>query len=109
MPKIAILGSCKYEPYEVILVPKKISDNTEEGYKIAIDKADEVWVYIPEGMGKHTARDFNYALSKKKKVYVLVSLEKLNTWQRIIETLLNILTRTWLDLIRKLEEIKDIL
>jgi len=119
MPKVVILGPCKYEPYEILFVPKKVSEelyNTEEGYRMAskkcysaIDEADEVWVYIPEGMGEYTARDFNYALSKKKKVYVLVDLEKLRTWQRIIETLLNILTGTWLDLVKKLEEIKDIL
>jgi len=105
MPKIAILGSCKYEPYEVILVPKKISDNTEEGYKIAIDKADEVWVYIPEGMGEHTTRDFEYALSKNKRIFLVVDFEKFKIWQKIVLKLKELLTRMWIEIIKELEKI----
>jgi len=77
MPKIVILGSCRYEPYEILAVPNKIPGawNTEKGYRKAaekfypaIDKADEVWVYAPDGVGEHTARDIQYALSKGKKI-----------------------------------------
>lgn len=27
----------------------------------SVDEADEVWVYIPDGLGEHTARDVAYA------------------------------------------------
>lgn len=76
MPKIVILGSCRYEPYEVLALPNKIPGawNTEKGYQIAakkfypaIDKADIVLVYTPDGeIGEHTGRDIKYALSKGK-------------------------------------------
>jgi len=77
MPKIVILGSCRHEPYEILAVPNKIPKawNTEKGYEIAskkfypaIDKADEVWVYAPDGIGEHTFRDMKYAKSKGKKI-----------------------------------------
>ena len=73
--KIVILGSCKYEPYLILAVPEKIPGkwNTEEGYIIstekfypAINQADEIWVYAPDGVGEHTQRDVDYAKSKKK-------------------------------------------
>lgn len=72
MVKIVILGSCRFEPYEILFVPKKVKGkwNTEEGYKMAskkcykaIEEADEIWVYVPDGIGGHTQRDINFALS----------------------------------------------
>ena len=80
LPKIVILGSCRFEPYEILAVPNKIPNawNTEEGYKIAakkfypaIEEADEVWVYAPDGIGEHTGRDLEYAKSKGKIIRVL--------------------------------------
>jgi len=84
MPKIVILGSCRFGPYEILAVPNKIPNawNTEEGYKIAsqifypaIDKADEVWVYAPDGIGEHTSRDIDYA-KKKGKAIRFLTIEK---------------------------------
>lgn len=75
MPKIVIVGSCRFEPYKILLVPQKIQGlwNTEEGYKQAsklfypaMDECDEVWVYAPDGVGEHTKRDIGYARSKHK-------------------------------------------
>lgn len=75
--KIVILGSCRHEPYEVLAVPKKNPKwNTEEGYELAskkfypaIEKADEIWIYMPDRkIGEHTARDIEYALKKGKKI-----------------------------------------
>lgn len=52
-----------------------------KGYKIAskkfypaIDKADEVWVYAPDGVGEHTQRDIDYAKSKGKTIKILNTL-----------------------------------
>lgn len=84
MPKIVILGSCKYEPYEILAVPEKTPLwNTEEGYRMAakkfypaISEADVVLVWAPNGparLGEHTRRDVMYALYKGKKiVYIQV-------------------------------------
>jgi len=81
LPKFVILGSCRHEPYEILFVPKKVSEelyNTEEGYKEAskkcypaIDKCDMVIVYAPDGIGEHTARDMIYAFKKGKPVILL--------------------------------------
>jgi hypothetical protein len=82
MPKIVILGSCRFEPYEILAVPNKIPNawNTEEGYKKAsdkfypaIEKADEIWVYAPDGIGEHTQRDINFAISKGKTIRIINS------------------------------------
>jgi hypothetical protein len=79
--KVVILGSCRFAPYEIIAVPDPIPNahNTEKGYAIAfkkfkpaIDQADEVWVYAPDGIGEHTRRDLNYALSQDKTVRIIV-------------------------------------
>ena len=53
--------------------------NTEEGYQkisrliyAAIDNADEMWVYAPDGhIGEHTGRDIEYARSKGKVIRIL--------------------------------------
>lgn len=85
MPKIVILGSCRYEPYQILAVPNKIPNawNTEEGYKVAsqkfypaINEADEVWIYAPDGIGEHTMRDVVYALKKQKKIRILTDFQK---------------------------------
>jgi hypothetical protein len=52
--------------------------NTDEGYEIAskkfypaIDKADLIIAYVPEGIGEHTKRDIQYALQQGKKVWMI--------------------------------------
>jgi len=52
--------------------------NTEEGYRrisglihAAIDNADEVWVYAPDGVVEHTGRDIAYAESKGKRIRLI--------------------------------------
>lgn len=84
MPKIVILGSCRFEPYEILAVPNKIpgAPNTDEGYKVAIqtfypamDEADIVLVYAPDGVGIHTQRDINYAREKGKTIFWMIPLE----------------------------------
>ena len=82
MVKIVILGSCRFEPYEILAVPKRNElGDTEEGYQLAtkkfypaIDKADVVFVYAPDGIGPHTKRDIDYAISKGKPVAVYMDL-----------------------------------
>jgi hypothetical protein len=80
MVKIVILGSCRFSPYEILASPKPITNlwNTEEGYQIAskrfypaIDKADLIIVYAPDGIGEHTKRDMEYAISKGKRIKVI--------------------------------------
>lgn len=80
MTKIVILGSRRFSPYEILAVPNLIPGawNTEEGYEIAakkfypaIDQADEVWVYAPDGIGEHTQRDLNYATMQGKRIRIL--------------------------------------
>lgn len=78
MVKIVILGSCKHAPYEILVVPNKIPGawNTDLGYEIAtrkfypaIEKADVVLVYTPDGhIGEHTQRDIDYATEKGKTI-----------------------------------------
>lgn len=78
--KIVILGSCRFAPYKVLAVPNPIAGlhNTEEGYieaaKIfypAINDADVVIVYAPDGIGEHTLRDLKYAESLGKKIVII--------------------------------------
>lgn len=78
MPKIVILGSCKYEPYEILAVPNKIPNawNTEKGYKLAskkfypaMKKADIIIAYVPNGIGEHTQKDIDFAHKIGKLVY----------------------------------------
>ena len=83
MPKIAILGSCMNEPYEVLFMPNKLDpklydENHEEAYRQAcdvvypkIEEADLVIVYAPDGLGEHTTRDIIYALKAGKKPYIV--------------------------------------
>ena len=80
MTKFVILGSCRFEPYEILAVPNKIQNawNTDKGYEIAskifypaMDEADVILVYAPDGIGKHTRLDIDYAKSIGKKVFLL--------------------------------------
>ena len=80
MPKITILGSCRFEPYKILAVPQKIQDrwNTEEGYREAckkfypaIEQSDIILVYAPDGVGEHTQRDIDYAKKCGKKIVVI--------------------------------------
>ena len=79
MVKIVFLGSCRFSPYEILAVPDPIPGawNTDEGYEIAfkkfkpaIDEADLVIVYAPDGIGEHTGRDYEYAKSQNKEILV---------------------------------------
>ena len=85
MPKVVILGSCKFEPYEILAVPNKIPNawNTDKGYEMAckifhpaMDEADIILVYAPDGIGEHTMKDIDYAHSIGKKVYLLAPFER---------------------------------
>ena len=85
MTKIVILGSCRFEPYEILAVPNKIPRawNTDKGYEIAkkkfypaMDEADVILVYAPDGIGKHTMKDIDYAHSIGKEVYLLAPYER---------------------------------
>jgi len=85
MPKIVILGSCRFEPYEILAKPKKLTNTphtTEKGYEMAckifypaIEESDLIIVYAPDGIGEHTQRDIDYALKKGKKIFCLISLK----------------------------------
>jgi len=87
MPKFVILGSCKHEPYAVLAMPNRLDPELyerdhekayEEACKLfhpAIDNADIVIVYAPEGMGDHTRKDMKYALKKSKRVVVIAPSE----------------------------------
>lgn len=79
MPKIVILGSCRYEPYEILYTPHRIDGDDEAGYQKAkkiygplIEQCDECWVFAPDGIGYHTARDIKTALEQGKIVRLLV-------------------------------------
>lgn len=86
MPKIVILGSCRHEPYEILAIPNKIPNawNTEKGYEMAskifypaIDKADIVIVFAPDGkIGEHTGRDIDYAVAQGKPIFIISPLVK---------------------------------
>lgn len=79
MVKIVILGSCRFDPYEILAVPNKIPGawNTEQGYQTAaktfypaIEQADVVFVYAPDGIGEHTARDIAHAAKHGKPIVI---------------------------------------
>lgn len=83
--KIVVLGSCRFEPYNVIIVPEKVEGkwNTEEGYQIAFQKfskaikaCDVVWVWCPDGIGEHTRRDAEFAIKEGKQVFLLLPQTK---------------------------------
>ena len=86
MTKFVMLGSCRFEPYEILAVPEKLTDTphtTEEGYQMAtekffpaMDNADVIIVFAPDGIGKHTQLDIDYARKIGKKVYELKELKQ---------------------------------
>ena len=93
-PKIVILGSCRFEPYEILAVPNKIPNawNTEKGYRIAakkfypaIKKADVILVYAPDGIGEHTKRDIEEARRQKKEICIIVHESALNEKNALLE------------------------
>jgi len=84
MPKVVILGSCRHEPYQILLAPNKLDpelykkDHTKayeaacKKFYPAIQQADEVWVYAPDGrIGEHTQKDIDYALSQGKTIRMI--------------------------------------
>ena len=81
--KITILGSCRFEPYEILAVPEANEFyNTEKGYqmafekfKIAMDESDLIICYAPDGIGEHTGRDLEYAKTTKARI-VIVGVEQ---------------------------------
>ena len=84
MIRFVILGSCKHEPYEVLFLPNKLDPNLyredhEKAYAEAcktifpaIEEADVVIVYVPNGIiGEHTEKDLLHAISHKKKIVII--------------------------------------
>lgn len=83
MPKFVILGSCKYEPYEILALPNKLNpklyrEDHEKAYREAcevfypaIEKADIVIVYAPDGIGDHTKQDMEYAKKHGKQIVII--------------------------------------
>jgi len=83
MVKIVILGSCLFAPYEILFVPnildKELYEKDHEKAYLeatkvvypAIQQADIVIVYCPDGIGEHTQRDLNFAKILGKKVRVI--------------------------------------
>ena len=83
MVKITILGSCRFEPYEILAMPNKLDaelyerdhegaydDAFEKVFKKAIDESDVIFVYAPDGIGEHTDRDIQYAIQKGKPIVI---------------------------------------
>lgn len=96
MPNIVIIGSCRnvpfnvVAPYSVTVVDERqeyayslVGTNQEKSYmeakKVfhpAIEKADVVIVWLPNGIrkiGEHTKRNLMYAESLKKRIIVITS------------------------------------
>lgn len=86
MVKITILGSCRFEPYEILAVPKANElHNTEKGYLIAfkkfkkaMDESDLIICYTPDGIGEHTKRDLKYARTTNATIIVISKEESLD-------------------------------
>ena len=89
MTKFVFLGSCRFEPYDILIVPKKLTNTphtTEEGYLLAtklffpaILESDVIIIYAPDGIGEHTQRDINFALRNNKNVFELVRYKKIKS------------------------------
>lgn len=83
MPSFVILGSCKHEPYEILAMPnildkelyandhEKAYDEACKVFYPAMDIADVVLVWAPDGVGEHTQKDIDYAVKQGKKVVYL--------------------------------------
>ena len=82
MTNITILGSCRHSPYSILAKPDPLDprytvdrhaffNNEEqyqkatEGFYPAIESSDVVLVYAPDGIGEHTQRDLDHAISKE--------------------------------------------
>lgn len=87
MPQIVILGSCKHEPYVVLISPHKLDaelyqadheaayvEATKKFYPL-IEECDEVWVYAPNGIGGHTQQDIDFAKKQGKPVLILMPMD----------------------------------
>ena len=93
MTKFVFLGSRRFAPYEIPFVPLIMSDisDEEERYQTSIkkshpamDESDVIIVYAPDGIGKHTQLDIDYALKNGKEIFELIPLkakkETINMW-----------------------------
>lgn len=85
MTNFVILGSRRFAPYKIPFVPLEMPDvlDEEERFQISIkkshpamDDADVIIVYAPDGIGIHTQRDIDYALKNGKEVFELTPLKK---------------------------------
>ena len=96
MPKITILGSCSFEPYEILAAPNKLDaelyekdheraydDAFEKLFKKAIEDCDFVFVYNPYGIGDHTKKDLEYAKSIGKHIVYFDVLQIESPWNEI--------------------------
>jgi hypothetical protein len=101
VPKIVVLGSCRFAPYTILAVPDPIpgAHNTEAGYEIAaakfypaIGECDEVWVNAPDGIGEHTGRDILYALGRGKPVFFVLPL-RVDVLRRLSKAYASLLSR----------------
>ena len=89
MVKIVILGSCRFEPYEILFVPNKLDKELyekdhDEAYRRAfkvycskIHEADIIIVYAPDGIGEHTEQDLVYTRNANKTIMRLVDEKEL--------------------------------
>ena len=95
MPKIVILGSCKYEPYEILMTPnpfdrelyvkdhEKAYEEATKRFYPAIEKADCILVYCPDGnIGKHTMKDIEYAQKLGKDIVLFPSAKLILSHQK---------------------------
>lgn len=93
MPKITILGSCSFEPYEILAAPNRLDaelyekehekayDNAfEKVFKKAIEDCDFVFVYNPYGIGEHTKKDLDYAKSQGKHIVFYDPIMEKSPW-----------------------------
>lgn len=74
MPKIVILGSTRFAPYDIIFVPQPDPHGLESAQKrcyAAIKEADIVLVYAPDGIGEHTRQDIDVARKLKKPIQLI--------------------------------------
>ena len=69
-----MLGSLRFEPYEVLFVPitnPKGYQDAFENCKKAMDGSDLIICYAPDGIGEHTGRDLEYAKTTKAKIVIV--------------------------------------
>ena len=69
-----MLGSLRFEPYEVLFVPitnPKGYQDAFENCKKAMDESDLIICYVPDGIGEHTGIDLEYARTTDATVIVV--------------------------------------